>query len=350
MPAVFSHELVCRCYGKKSPEFLAIVPSGLLPVVRIDGRVITESLDIMFEIEQQFPGAPYEKSLPVDDNDKMQAFHQYVRLERVMAGAWLNMVRGPQLRPKLAVEQFHTTMDLVDSALGEFAGCFFLSSEEEGPGFVDILFAGFLERIRSSVAYWRNIDVLNGRPNLTAWFAAMEGWTPYANHRGDDLSHILALPPQFGNVKFTGERTEVSTIIDRQRALFVLNDGPEGANARTQAASAIVRNVDIVIPDAIKGGKATAKAEQALVDVAFRIMVSALMDPDNLEDLESALIDAIPSTSRVVVGNCLRFERGRCCTPRDMPVPALEQFSGVINWALDVLGCDKGGGGSSYST
>lgn len=326
------------------------MPSGLLPVVKIDGRVITESLDIMFEIEQQFPGAPYEKTLPVDDNDKMQAFHRYVRLERVMAGAWLNMVRGPQLRPKLAVEQFHTTMDLLESALGEFAGCFFLSTREEGPGFVDILFAGFLERVRSSVAYWRNIDILDGRERLAGWFAAMEAWTPYANHRGDDLSHILALPPQFGNVKFTAERTEVSTIIDRRRSLHVLNDGPEGRTARVQAASAIVRNSDIVVPDSFKGGGALEKGDQDLVDCAFRILVSVLMNPDQLETCESELLSTVDSASRVAVGNCLRYERGRCCTPRDMPVAALEQFCGAINWALDVLGCEKGGGDSPYKS
>jgi hypothetical protein len=38
--------LLCS-YGKKNPEFLKMVPSGLLPVIVLDGRVITESLDIM---------------------------------------------------------------------------------------------------------------------------------------------------------------------------------------------------------------------------------------------------------------------------------------------------------------
>jgi Glutathione S-transferase, N-terminal domain len=51
--------LLCS-YGKKNPEFLKMVPSGLLPVIVLDGRVITESLDIMvhniFFAARVFPG------------------------------------------------------------------------------------------------------------------------------------------------------------------------------------------------------------------------------------------------------------------------------------------------------
>lgn len=329
-----------RCYGKKSPEFLKLVPSGLLPVIVLDGQVITESLDIMFEIEQQFPGDPYQKSLPVDDNDMMQAFHRFVRLERVMAGAWLNMLRGPQLRPKLAIEQFNTTMDLVDSALGEFGGEFFLSTNAEGPGFVDILFIGFLERIQSSVAYWRNLDLLEGnsRRRLKAWVVAMEAWEPYANHRSDDKTHILALPPQFGPVKFTKEREAISTLIDRRRSLLILNDGPEGAEWRLKAAEAMVRNGDLIVKDAVRGAQGT-PADEEYVDVAFRILATALVDPGpgKLEELEGILLSSIPESARKVVAAGMQFERERCCTPRDMPVLAMEQFAGVMNWGAAIL-------------
>lgn len=32
-----------RCYGDKPPEFMAKVPSGLLPVLEVGGQIITES-------------------------------------------------------------------------------------------------------------------------------------------------------------------------------------------------------------------------------------------------------------------------------------------------------------------
>lgn len=328
-----------RCYGEKSPDFLQMVPSGLLPVVKINGRVITESLDIMFEIENQFRGEPYISTLPFSNDDKMQAFHRYVRLERVMAGAWLNMLRGPLQTAGRSVEEFHLAMDIVERSVGEFAGAFFLTDAEEGPGFIDILFAGFLERIKSSVAYWRSIDIFVGRDKLKRWFDAMLAWEPFARHYSDDLTHVLALPPQFGPVKFTGPRANVSSIIDRRRSLHVLNDGSEGGNDREEAAAAIARNADLVISDAMKGTK-TANALQDYVDIAFRILVQALMDPGpgKLEALEVQANDKIPESVRGIVASCLRFERGRCCTPRDMSVAALTQFCGAINWLIRSLG------------
>jgi hypothetical protein len=35
-----------------------MVPSGLLPAVKIDGQLITESMDIMIQLEAQFPERP----------------------------------------------------------------------------------------------------------------------------------------------------------------------------------------------------------------------------------------------------------------------------------------------------
>jgi hypothetical protein len=40
-----------RSYGDKPQSFLSKVPGGLLPVIELDGRVITESLDIMMLLE-----------------------------------------------------------------------------------------------------------------------------------------------------------------------------------------------------------------------------------------------------------------------------------------------------------
>lgn len=41
-----------RSYGDKPRSFLEKVPSGLLPVIELDGRVYTESMDIMMLLEK----------------------------------------------------------------------------------------------------------------------------------------------------------------------------------------------------------------------------------------------------------------------------------------------------------
>lgn len=44
-----------RSYGDKPSSFLRKVPSGLLPALELDGRLYTESLDIMKLMESTFP-------------------------------------------------------------------------------------------------------------------------------------------------------------------------------------------------------------------------------------------------------------------------------------------------------
>ena len=43
-----------RCYGKKENWFLKKVPSGMLPALELDGRLITESDQILLELENTF--------------------------------------------------------------------------------------------------------------------------------------------------------------------------------------------------------------------------------------------------------------------------------------------------------
>jgi hypothetical protein len=238
----------------------------------------------------------------------------------------------------LAASQFAQTMDIVERSLGEFDGPFFMSTSAEGPTFVDVLFIGIFERVRASVAYWRNIDVYAGRPKIREWFDAMMAWEPFAKMASDDLSLVLGLPPQFGNVKFTAAREDISTLIDRQRSLAVLNDGAEGAADRMDAAAAMLRNADILLADALKGGKARAD-DKPHVDGALRAAVAALADPGpgKLEALEAGLLGSVPLGARKAVADCIRFERGRACTPRDMPFKALQQYCGVCNWVLRTL-------------
>lgn len=125
------------CYGKKSVDFLKKVPSGLLPVIELDGKIITESMDIMFLIEETFAG-PYIKTIPAEDNDMMQAFHRFMRLERVYIGAWLSCLRGPFAVLDQGMKPVHHSLDLIESCLGEFQGPFFYPGDL--PSFVDINF------------------------------------------------------------------------------------------------------------------------------------------------------------------------------------------------------------------
>lgn len=131
-------------------------------------------------------------------------------------------------------------------------------------------------------------------------------------------------------------RSPVSTQVETSRNALVLNDGPERRLERNIAASNLCRNADLVVKDAIRGSKA-AEADHVHIDNSLRIIAQVLFDPDLLEILEERARTEIPRSSWKVVGDGLRFERIRCCAPRDMPLRSMEQFAGAINWLLRTL-------------
>lgn len=196
--------------------------------------------------------------------------------------------------------------------------------------------ATILERSQSSLKYWRNYNILVGRPNLKRWFDNYEKSSPAIYLRSDDWTHIGALPPQIGPVHFLKMRSAISYSVETNRSKHVLNDGPERRIERNMAATAMHRNSALVVKDAIRGGNVP-EEDHVHVDHAFRIMAQVLFDPDLLEVLEERARVEIPKTSWKLVGDAVRFERARCCSPRDMPVLSMEQFCGAINWFLRTL-------------
>lgn len=131
-------------------------------------------------------------------------------------------------------------------------------------------------------------------------------------------------------------RSPVSTQVETSRNVLVLNDGPERSLERNIAASNLCRNADLVVKDAIRGSKAV-EADHVHIDNSLRIIAQVLFDPDLLEVLEERARTEIPRSLWKVVGDGLRFERIRCCAPRDMPLRSMEQFAGAINWLLRTL-------------
>ena len=104
-----------RSYGEKPASFLKKVPSGLLPVVELDGEIITESLVIMQILESTFPD---NCMLPEDGFDRA---NELLRLERKLFSDWCGLVFRPGMPGPFgggARKQFEETLDAVDAAWG----------------------------------------------------------------------------------------------------------------------------------------------------------------------------------------------------------------------------------------
>ena len=183
-----------RCYGDKPADFLAKVPSGLLPVIELDGKVYTESALIASLLEREFP--QHTPLLPPAVSADAAAAEALMRLERQLFSRWLGWLtrRGGDAEGRAGVQ---ACLAQVEAALGARGGPYFLG---ESLSLVDITFAPFLERIAASLLYYKAFRVRGGGafPRLDAWFAAMASRPTFAAIQSDYYTHAHDLPPQLG--------------------------------------------------------------------------------------------------------------------------------------------------------
>jgi glutathione S-transferase len=73
-----------RSYGDKPREFLQKVPSGLLPAIEVNGKVITESQVIMELLDRWHPASEgYKPMMPSEDDVEGRRKYQVLaELER----------------------------------------------------------------------------------------------------------------------------------------------------------------------------------------------------------------------------------------------------------------------------
>lgn len=214
-----------RCYGPKPADFLAKVPSGLLPVLEVDGRIVTESSTIMALLEERYAGSPdkHRPLMPPRGTPQRAEAEALLRLERRFFGDWLDWLcggagwgGGVDARQQAAAQRrFELTVAAVCDAMPGTPGPFFMGAEK--PSLVDITFAPMMERAAASLAYYKGW-YLRGQgqfPQIERWFDAMESDFPaFAAFRSDYFTHAQDLPPQMGGCTMTPEGIPVASQID----------------------------------------------------------------------------------------------------------------------------------------
>jgi len=176
-----------RCYGSK-PAWFEQETGGLLPVVRLDGDLITDSVQIMFALERAFEE---ESLLPPGGID---AIRDLMSLESQHAGAWLGWLRAPPGTGGAGKATYERVLTQMDGALASTSGGFFLGEELS---LVDLLFCSFLERAEASLLYYKGFRVrdVEKYPHVCGWFAAMEGRPSFRASQSDYYTHAMDLPP-----------------------------------------------------------------------------------------------------------------------------------------------------------
>lgn len=169
-------------------------PNGNLPCAIIDGKVYSESNDIVEALDAiGAPGTPILRP-----NDKEKEIRQLCdngrnSLERRLYAQWMWWLTGVR-RPQEYKQLYEELLDEMEEALSNEPGKFFLGDELS---IVDIRFIPFIERQVASFAYFKGYDIRDGsRPKILTWLQAMESRPSYQATKSDYYTHSQSLPPQ----------------------------------------------------------------------------------------------------------------------------------------------------------
>jgi glutathione S-transferase len=289
------------CYGQKERWYTDQVPSGMLPALEIDGRLITESDSILEALEAAFgslgPGMGETEVL------------QLRQLERLLFRAWCQWLCVPSRdaadedRGRAGFERFAERFEL---ALAAGSGPFLLGEI----GTADLIFVPYVERMNASLAYFKGYLLRERHPGIDRWFAALERRSTYLGTQSDFHTHAHDLPPQMGGCHASG-RPEQQALAARIDAGPWPILGPERSDPETSQP---------VPPDAAAIALARVLKHRAT------LLHRNPLGPSGLErPLRCALTHLIagedcPPPAGSARG--LRYLRDRVSVPRDMPLHA----------------------------
>jgi glutathione S-transferase len=303
------------CYGEKEAWYKRKVPSGMLPAVELDGKIITESDDILIALEHAF--GPLQFAM---DDPRVVTMR---RLERLLFRAWCNWLCYPVRSARddqAAREKFQEIMGYVEEALGSTPGPYFL----EEFSVADTIFTPYVERMNASLYYYKGYSMREVNPRMAAWFDAMESRSTYRGTQSDFHTHTHDLPPQMGGCYSNNEpqAQQFSQRVDNG-PWFGLPDVtyPEPETSRQEALYRVIKhraNIVRVNP-----------TEDATFDQALRCALTQLIKGE-----------ACVAPAGTDVG--LRYLRDRINVPRDMSIYAAKRLREALEATAALVGDRQG--------
>lgn len=302
------------CYGEKESWYKRKVPSGMLPALELDGRLITESDVILLALEKVFS--------PLGQGMESPSVIALRRLERLLFRAWCSWLCYPMTSPQQEQrnrEQFIKVVEKVEQALAATPGPYFL----EEFGTADVIFTPYVERMNASLYYYKGYS-LRDNPYFSAWFDGMESRATYRGTQSDFHTHVHDLPPQMGGC---WENGEAQMVLNKARVdngpWFELPDVtyPEPENSRAEALFRVIKhrtNIMRVNP-----------ADEQLFDQALRCALTLMMTGD-------VCVPPIGSDSG------LRYLRDRINVPRDMSIYAAKRLREALEKTAALVGDEQG--------
>ncbi len=299
------------CYGDKESWYKRIVPSGMLPAIALDGKIITESDDILIALENTFgvlgKGMTNPEVVPVR------------RLERVLFRAWCEWLCRPvssAQQEQRHRQQFLEVMSKVEEVLGSTPSPYFLGNF----GTADVIFTPYVERMNASLYYYKGYSMREENPRMSDWFDAMESRATYRGTQSDFHTHVHDLPPQMGGCYENGEP---QMLINKEKvdhgSWFGLPDVtyPEPANSRAEALQRVIKHRANIIK--------INPADNQLFDEALRCALTNMITDE---------VCTPPPDSDLA----LRYLRDRVNVPRDMSIYAAKRLRESLEKTAALVG------------
>ena len=185
------------CYGKKEPWFLEKVRSGKLPAIELDGKIITESDEIIYFLEKEygFLGTSINST----------GFQETRRIERDIFRSWcewlcrrnsiFSSIDNRKINFKRSLQKLENLLE--KSEFGIIDPFYDLNGDIR-PGTGDVIFIPYLERINASLSYYKGFNLRIEFPSINNWFSLLEKENDYLGTQGDFHTHSHDLPPQMG--------------------------------------------------------------------------------------------------------------------------------------------------------
>lgn len=303
------------CYGTKEDWYKRIVPSGMLPALKLDKQIITESDDILLALEKTFGPVKYGMQHP-----DVLPLRQ---LERLLFRAWCGWLCQPAnwLRPDAASKaQFVSVVEKVEAALASKPSPYFLDEFSTA----DIIFTPYVERMNASLFYYKGYSLREENPRLSDWFDAMESRTTYRGTQSDFHTHVHDLPPQMGGCY---ENDNPQTETNQQR----VDQGPwiglpdvayaEPENAKQEALARVLKHRENIIR--------VNPLDSSIFAEALRCGLTSLITGESCEP---------PANSDAG----LRYLRDRINVPRDMSIYAAKQLRTALEATAAQVGNTQG--------
>ncbi|MBE9158435.1 glutathione S-transferase family protein [Nodosilinea sp. LEGE 06152] len=307
------------CYGEKEAWYKRKVPSGMLPALELDGRMITESDDILLALENAFGPLVWGMKDP-----QVVPLRQ---LERLLFRAWCMWLCQPARFAERSVpespgadqragDQFVGVVQRVEQALASTPGPFFLPEFSTA----DIVFVPYVERMNASLYYYKGYSLREENPRLGAWFDGLESRPTYRGTQSDFHTHVHDLPPQMGGCYENDlpQTRQNQAQVDRG-PWFGLPDVayPEPETARVEALARVVKHWQNIVK--------VNPAAKEVIDPALRCALTHLMTGDVCEP---------PAGSDLG----LRYLRDRINVPRDMSIYAAKRLREALETTAALAG------------